>query len=76
MLVESAAGNNPDPLFVARALAAAIRKLGLPDVVLTGREAGDWGAGQTGGLVAEELGVPCIAFAENLEPGSSPVRYA
>jgi electron transfer flavoprotein beta subunit len=42
------------------------------DVVLVGREAGDWGAGQTGGLLAEELGLPCIAFAESLEPGSSP----
>lgn len=62
---------NPDPLFVARALAAAVRKLGPFDVVLAGREAGDWGAGQTGGLLAEELGVPCISFAESLEPGSA-----
>ena len=38
---------------------------------MVGREAGDWGAGQTGGLLAEELGVPCISFAESLEPGSA-----
>ncbi|MGD9722972.1 MAG: hypothetical protein AB7O59_21365 [Pirellulales bacterium] len=63
---------NPDPLFVARSLAAAIRKIGAYDVVVVGREAGDWGAGQTGGLVAEELGVPCISFAESIEPGGSP----
>jgi electron transfer flavoprotein beta subunit len=62
---------NPDPLFVAQALAAAIRKLGDAEVVLLGREAGDWGAGQTGGLLAEELGWPCISFAETLEPGSA-----
>jgi electron transfer flavoprotein beta subunit len=65
------AGGNPDPLFVAQALAAAIRKLGEFDVVMVGREAGDWGAGQTGGLLAEELGVPCVSFAESVEPGSA-----
>jgi electron transfer flavoprotein beta subunit len=71
VLVESGAAN-PDPLFVARTLAAAIRKIGEYDVAVVGREAGDWGAGQTGGLLAEELGVPCIAFAETIEPGSTP----
>jgi electron transfer flavoprotein beta subunit len=65
------AAANPDPLFVARALAAAIGKLGHVDLVMTGREAGDWGAGQTGGLLAEELRVPCISFAESLEPGAA-----
>jgi electron transfer flavoprotein beta subunit len=64
--------SNPDPLFVAKTLAAAIRKIGAFDVVLVGREAGDWGAGQTGGLLAEELGVPCIAFAETYEPAAEP----
>ena len=41
------------------------------DVVLVGREAGDWGAGQTGGLLAEELGLPCIAFAESFAPAAA-----
>jgi electron transfer flavoprotein beta subunit len=71
VLVVGDADANPDPLFVARTLAAAIRKLGVPDVVMVGREAGDWGAGQTGGLLAEELGLPCVAFAESFEPGSA-----
>ncbi len=53
---------------MAKTLAAAIRKIGSFDVVLVGREAGDWGSGQTGGLLAEELGVPCISFAESFEP--------
>jgi electron transfer flavoprotein beta subunit len=72
VLVVNEPAGNPDPLFVARTLAAAIRKLGDCDVVMVGREAGDWGAGQTGGLVAEELGLPCIAFAESLEPSQAP----
>jgi electron transfer flavoprotein beta subunit len=70
VLVHSEA-TNPDPLFVAKTLAAAIRKIGPFDVVMVGREAGDWGAGQTGGLLAEELQVPCVSFAENLEPGAA-----
>jgi electron transfer flavoprotein beta subunit len=71
VLVVNEAAENPDPLFVAKALAAAIRKLEPYDVVMLGREAGDWGAGQTGGLVAEELALPCIAFVESIEPGSA-----
>ena len=53
---------NPDPLAVARVLAAAARKLGPFDIVMVGREAGDWGAGQTGALLAEELGASCLAL--------------
>ena len=69
--IESPA-ENPDPLFVARALAAGIRKIDAFDVVLVGRESGDWGAGQTGGLLAEELGLPCLSFAETFEPTAAP----
>src|SRR4029453_3292214 len=53
---------NPDPLTVAQVLATAIRKLGSFDLVMVGREAGDWGAGQTAGLLAEELRMPCVSF--------------
>ena len=62
-------GEGGHPLHVARVLAAAIRRLGSFDLVLTGRESGDWGAGQTGGLLAEELGIPCVSFADSIEPG-------
>lgn len=70
VLVVNDAAGNPDPLFIARALAAGIKKSGPFDIVLTGREAGDWGAGQTGGLLAEELGMPCVSFAESFEPSA------
>ncbi len=56
-----------DPLVVAQVLAAAARKLGAFDLILTGRESGDWGAGQTGGLLAEELELPCISFVDKIE---------
>lgn len=66
-LVVSNTDANLDPLAIARTLAAAIRELGSFDLILTGREAGDWGAGQTGALLAEELGMPCISFADSVE---------
>ena len=65
---------HPDPLTVARVLAAAIRKLGGFDLVMVGREAGDWGAGQTGGLLAEELGLPCVSFVDQIENADGKLR--
>lgn len=65
---------HPDPLAVARVLSAAIRKLGAFDLIMAGREAGDWGAGQTGGLIAEELGLPCIAFVDRIEAVNGKLR--
>jgi electron transfer flavoprotein beta subunit len=59
-------GEGGHPLHVAQVLAAAIRKLGPFDLILTGRESGDWGAGQTGALLAEELGLPCVSFADTI----------
>ena len=59
--------SNPDPLTVAQVLAAAILKLGEFDLIMLGRESGDWGAGQTGGLLAEELGLPCVSFVDQIE---------
>jgi electron transfer flavoprotein beta subunit len=65
---------NPDPLTTARVLAAAIRKLGTFDLIMVGREAGDWGAGQTGGLIAEELGMPCVSFVDRIESEGGQLR--
>jgi electron transfer flavoprotein beta subunit len=52
----------------ARALAAAIRQVGPVDLVLAGRQAADWEAGQVGIMVAEELGLPCVPFVSRLTP--------
>jgi electron transfer flavoprotein beta subunit len=65
-LVSREGSGNPDPAVVARVLAAAIRKLGDFDLVLVGRESGDWGVGQTGGLLAEELGMTCLTLVADL----------
>ncbi|HEX8137051.1 MAG TPA: hypothetical protein VF544_05630 [Pyrinomonadaceae bacterium] len=66
-LVPQEGNTHPDPLAVARVLAAAIRRLGPFDLIMTGREAGDWGAGQTGALIAEELALPCVSFVDSIE---------
>jgi electron transfer flavoprotein beta subunit len=73
-LVAAEGNTNPDPLTVARVLAAAIRKLGTFDLIMLGREAGDWGAGQTGGLIAEELGMPCVSFVDTIESLNGRLR--
>ncbi len=67
VLVTNDGAANPDPLAVAQVLAAAIRKLGSFDLVMVGRESGDWGVGQTGGLLAEELGIASVSLVDSLE---------
>ena len=73
-LVLSDGNSHPDSLSTARVLAAAIRKLGTFELIMTGREAGDWGAGQTGALVAEELGLPCVSFVDTIESAGDALR--
>lgn len=67
VLVTSQEHSPHDPLRVAQVLAAAVRKLGGFDLLVVGRESGDWGMGQTGGLLAEELGVPFVSLADWVE---------
>jgi electron transfer flavoprotein beta subunit len=73
-LIVDESDENHDPLATARVLADAARRLGPFDLILAGREAGDWGAGQTGLLLAEELAMPCVAFADSLERAGSTLR--
>lgn len=70
-----------DPLFVgldsfgkAKVIAAAIRAIGDVDLVLAGRQAADWEAGQVGSLVADELGWPCVAFVSRITPEATALR--
>ena len=56
-----------DAFGVAHVLARAIQKLGMPDLVLTGCVSGDTGYKVAGPLLAEELGVPSLAFVSRIE---------
>ena len=50
----------------AYALSSAIKKLGKYDLVLTGRQAGDWDSGQTGIVLGEMLGVASVNLARKI----------
>lgn len=52
-----------DTLATARALTAAIRKTGVPELILCGRRAIDSETGHIGAQVAEMLRVPCVPSA-------------
>lgn len=58
----------------AVALAAAIRKLGTPDLVLAGRQAADWDAGVVGCGIAELLDRPLVTFAADVRLAGRAVR--
>jgi len=74
VLVARDGASNPDPEAVARVLAAAVRKLGAFDLILVGRESGDWGVGQTGGLLAAELGLPFLSLVDRIEEAGGGLR--
>lgn len=56
-----------DSYATARVLGAAINKLGSIDLVMCGRQAGDWDAGQVGLFLAEELGWNSINFVAKID---------
>jgi electron transfer flavoprotein beta subunit len=61
-------------LAVSSALASAIKHIGQFDLIMLGREAGDWGEGQTAGYLAEQLGLPSISFVDRMEISGSQVH--
>jgi electron transfer flavoprotein beta subunit len=63
-----------DPIFarlqsrsVAYVLSCAIKKIGEYDLILTGRQAGDWDSGQVGLILGELLGIPSINLARSVK---------
>ena len=78
ILLSDDALKNLDPAGVATAIAAAVRHLeadGSPiNLVMTGRQAGDWEHGETGGILAETLGWPCLTFVSRLHPANGALE--
>lgn len=56
-----------DSYSTAYVLSSAIKRIGICDLILTGRQAGDWDFGVTGLLMAEILGIPSINLAQKIE---------
>ena len=73
-VLSDAAFENLDSFGTAYVLAKAIEKIGGYDLVLCGRQAADWGAGQVGSILAEILGVPVITLACDIEAVDQNVR--
>jgi len=67
ILLQDNAFEKLDSHSMAGALADAIKKIGEYDLVLTGRQAGDWDSGQVGLILGELLGLPCINLAREIK---------
>jgi len=67
ILLEDPAFDGGDSWSTATALAAAIKKLGNIDLVLCGRQAADWDAGQVGSGLGVMLGLPCVTLVKKIE---------
>jgi electron transfer flavoprotein beta subunit len=62
-----------DRALVAYALAMAIRKAGNFDLILCGRQEGDWDAGQVGLGIAEILDIPSVNPVKKIEVGKGTI---
>jgi electron transfer flavoprotein beta subunit len=74
ILLEDSSFENMNSIAAATVLSAAIRKIGIFDLILTGRLAADLNAGMVGYGIAEILGIPCIGVARNIEVKEGRVR--
>ena len=74
IILQDPAFEGGDAYTTARVLAAAANKIGDYDMILTGRQAGDWDNGQVGSYLAEMLGIPCIINIGRLEVRDGKIR--
>lgn len=66
-LLEDPAYDGGDSYSTAYTLALAIKKIGQFDLIICGRQAADWDAGQVGSGIAEILGIPSVTVAKKIE---------
>ncbi len=74
ILLEDQAFVDGDSWSTAYALAMAIKKIGTYDLILCGREASDWNAGQVGLGIAEILGLPSVTLVKKIDVTDSKAR--
>ncbi|MBI2935088.1 MAG: electron transfer flavoprotein subunit beta/FixA family protein [Chloroflexi bacterium] len=67
VILEDPAFEGGDSWSTAYALSMAIKKIGAFDLVICGRQAADWDAGQVGAGIAELLGLPAVTVARKIE---------
>ena len=59
---------------IAAVIARGIQKAGQADLVLCGRQAGDWDMGQVGPMIAEELSLKCITLVSQVALQNQKLR--
>ncbi len=74
ILLEDEAFAGGDSWSTAYALAMAIKKIGDYDLILCGRQAADWDAGQVGTGIAELLGLPGVTIARKIDVADGRAR--
>ncbi|OGO01919.1 MAG: hypothetical protein A2Y90_06050 [Chloroflexi bacterium RBG_13_52_12] len=74
VVIEDEACDDIDSYATAFLLAAAVKKLGVFDLVLTGRMAADTNAGQVGQGMAEFLGISGVSDARKIEVKDGTVK--
>jgi electron transfer flavoprotein beta subunit len=67
ILLQDDAFEGGDSFSTAYILATAIKKIGEFDLILCGRQAGDWDRGQVSAGIAEFLGIPSVTPAQKIE---------
>jgi len=71
VLLSDPAFDDADSFATAFSLAEAIKKIGGYDLILCGRQEGDWDAGQVGSGIAEFLHLPSITMVSGIEINES-----
>ena len=74
VLLEDEHFRDLDSYSTAYVLSAAIKKIGGYSLILMGRQAADWDAGQVGSGIAEMLGLPGVILAQKIEVIDGKVR--
>lgn len=74
ILLSDPAFEGSDSMATAHILTKAVEKVGEYDLILTGRQAADWDAGQVGSMIAENLGIPVITLAKSIEAADSTIK--
>jgi len=74
IVLSDGAFEGSDAFATAYVLSKAIEKIGEYDLILCGRQAADWDAGQVGSIIAENLGIPVVTLARRVEVIDSKLR--
>lgn len=74
IILADSAFEGSDSFSTAYILSQAVRKIGDFDLVLCGRQAPDWDEGLVGTITAENLGLPLITLAKEIEAAGGEIK--